>query len=182
MPPYFIVINYFFYSKDCKMNIGIYYGSTTGATEEVAEIIQQHLNGHEVTMKAIADTDANDLTSHDLLILGTSTWGAGDLQEDWEAFIPAMDNIDLSGKKTAIFGLGDQSGWADTFVDGMKILYDHLINIKADVIGSWEPDAYDYLESQAIVNGKFLGLALDQSNQADKTEERIAIWLKMITE
>ena len=143
------------------MKIGIYYGSTTGNTKAVAESIKSALAGHDVVCSSIAGIAEEKLASYDLLILGISTWGCGDLQEDWEAFIPKLEKLDLSGRKVALFGVGDQSGWGDTFVDAMGILYEKLGERGAAIIGSWPIDGYEHVSFSVFVIGVFLCLGID---------------------
>ena len=122
----------------------------------------------------------DELTKYDLLILGSSTWGLGDLQDDWEVQINNLKKLDLSGKKVAFFGTGDQASYPDTFVDAMGILYDAADETNASLIGAWPVDGYEHTESLAVRNGKFVGLALDEDNQADLTGERITGWVELI--
>ncbi|MFN9675593.1 MAG: flavodoxin FldA, partial [Microcystis sp.] len=44
-------------------------------------------------------------------------------------------------------------------------------------VGYWPTDGYDFNESKALKNGKFVGLALDEDNQSDLTEQRIKTWV-----
>ena len=111
-----------------------------------------------------------------MLILGTSTWGAGDLQDDWLSAEGILENADLKGRKVALFGLGDQCGFSDTFVDGVGTLFRMVQEKGAEVIGFTGTDGYDFLSSTAQVDGRFVGLILDDNNQPDLTDERIDAW------
>ena len=152
--------------------IKIVYGSTTGNTELAAEKIAEALGGTAINAAA-ADAGAFQA---DLLILGTSTWGAGDLQDDWIAAAPLLESVDLKGRKVALFGLGDQVGFSDTFADGVGTLLRKVLDKGADVIGHTKTDGYDFLSSTAAADGRFAGLILDDNNQADQTDSRIAAW------
>jgi len=153
---------------------GVFFGSSTGNTEEVAELIANSLN-----------TDLHDIGSPDAIklikdsnniVIGTSTWGDGDLQDDWDDIMSEFQDIDFSGKTVALFGLGDQEGYPETFVDAMREIYDVVLERGAKVVGETSLDGYDFEESIAVVDGKFVGLALDQDNQEDLTESRIEAW------
>lgn len=157
------------------MKIGIFYGSTTGNTENTAVQLCSLISGSH--MASIADVVKADLEACDLLVLGTSTWGLGELQDDWNDNLESLRAANLQGKKVALFGLGDQVGYPETFVDGMKELYDTAVGAGATVIGKCSDDGYDYSDSAAVERGQFLGLALDQDNQPELTEERIQIWV-----
>ncbi|MFP4115336.1 MAG: flavodoxin [Spirochaetota bacterium] len=155
------------------MSIGIFYGSSTGNTKDVSEKLQQALGGD---LHNITDVDADTLADYDNLVLATSTWGAGDLQDDWEDFFPNLDDVDFSGKKVAIMGLGDQENYGDTFVDGMAILAEKVEEKGGQVVGYTSTDGYSYDNSEAERDGQFIGLVIDEDNQSDQTDERIKKW------
>ncbi len=163
------------------MKIGLFYGSDTGTTEEVAEKIAEKIGKEMIDLHDIGKAAEVDFENYTLLILGTSTWYDGDLQSDWEDFFPNLDNIDFTGKTVAIFGLGDQLTYCDFFVDGIGMIYDKIIEKGATVIGQWPTEGYDHDESVAERDGMFMGLALDEDNESEKTDERIDTWLKQIS-
>ena len=154
--------------------IGIFFGSTTGVTEEIANKISNNLEGAEVYNISGNEDKLNDF---DVLILGTSTWGFGDLQDDWQGTLDELANLDLSGKKVAYFGTGDQSTFADTFIDGIGIINDEIEKTGAFVIGQTSIDGYEFSGSKAVVDGEFLGLAIDEVNQSELTDERVEKWI-----
>lgn len=125
-----------------------------------------------------ADKLSADLVKeYDLLILGTSTWGDGELQDDWYDGIKVLKSADLSFKNIALFGCGDSESYCDTFCDGMGILYEDLKDSGCSFIGNKVgTDGYSFSSSIAVVNGAFVGLALDEVNESDKTAERIDNW------
>lgn len=153
--------------------IGIFYGTTTGVTEDAAKKIGEKLGGADVYNIA---GNEDKLGDYDVLILGTSTWGFGDLQDDWQTALDALSNLDLKGKKVAYFGSGDQMTFSDTYVDGMGILNETVEKKGAEIIGQTSTDGYDFSESRAVKNSKFVGLAIDEVNQSDLTDERIEAW------
>ncbi|RAZ25874.1 flavodoxin FldA [Campylobacter hyointestinalis] len=155
---------------------GIIFGSSMGNTEEAANLIASNLGIDNVLN--IADTDAKTINSFDKLIIGSSTWGSGDLQDDWDVF--DFDSLDVSGKTVALFGLGDSSSYSDTYCDAMGIIYDKLVQKGANIIGQVSADGYSFDESRSLKDGKFVGLALDADNESDQTEERIKKWTESI--
>lgn len=157
--------------------IGIFYGSTSGNTKTVAERIQQALGADNADIHDVASASADDLKNYSNLIFGTSTWGAGDLQDDWDTFSSQIEELDLSGKKVALFGLGDQEMYADTFVDGMGILYDTLTRKGCTLVGSWPTAGYSFIKSTAVKGDLFAGLVIDEENQSGLTDERIKKWV-----
>jgi flavodoxin I len=112
--------------------------------------------------------------------VGCPTWNIGELQADWEGFYNELDEIDFSGKKVAYFGAGDQIGYADNFQDAMGILAEKITSLGGTTVGQWPTDGYDFNESKAIQNDKFVGLALDEDNQPELTETRISSWVAQV--
>lgn len=169
--------------------IGIFFGTDTGKTRKVAKQIQKRY-GDDTMDKPVnvnkADPDA--FAAYDFLILGTPTLGSGELpglsadaqEESWEEFLPKIEDKDFAGTTIALFGLGDQEGYPDEFVDGLAHLYDFFSDRGATLVGTWPTDGYSFNTSQAVVDDAFVGLALDLDNQADQTDERLAAWLSQI--
>jgi len=157
--------------------IALFYGTQTGNTEMLAEQIQQQLGGEAVvTLYDVADVSPSDFEDCDRLIIGCPTWNVGELQSDWEALYDELDEIDFSGKQVAYFGAGDQVGYADNFQDAMGILEEKIAALGGTTVGYWSAEGYDFNESKALREGKFVGLALDEDNQSDLTADRIATW------
>lgn len=164
-----------------NQSVGLYYGSTTGTTEIVAEKIQaawQAQQGSSFPLTNISDLAApEDLLAFDHLILGVPTWNIGKLQDDWAIFLPHMDEMDLTGKRVALFGVGDQYGYPENFQDALGILGDKLRERGALLVGLWDVDGYEFDYSAGVENGRFLGLAIDERNQPELTEPRIQQWI-----
>ena len=157
----------------------VLYGSTTGNAASAAQTIAEKLGG--ATVKEVGSASKSDLTDFDNIILGSSTWGDGELQDDWFGFLPTIKEVGLAGKTVAVFGVGDQFGYSDTYVNAMGELYDAAIAAGANVIGATSADGYSFNESTAVRDGKFVGLALDYDNQGDLSENRIAAWVAQIS-
>lgn len=155
-------------------SIGIFYGSTGGNTESAAKAIAKALG--DAATHDVAKATAQDFGQYDRLILGTSTWGEGDLQDDWDDLLPTLDAVAWQNKTVAFFGLGDQEGYDAEFVNAMGTLYDFVSARGAKTIGRWPNEGYSHSDSTAIRDGAFVGLALDEDNQSDLTDERIAAW------
>lgn len=156
--------------------IGIFYGSNTGNTESAAKRIAAALGDQAAEPTSIADTSADELSGYSALIFGASTWGVGDMQDDWDDNLSMVTSVDFSGKKVAIFGLGDQKGYPDTFVDAIGVLANIVRKGGGTVVGQVSTDGYEFDESQAVEGDVFLGLPLDEDNESDRTDERIEAW------
>jgi flavodoxin long chain len=160
--------------------IGLFYGSDTGKTETIAEKIQDIIGRKEAELTNLSDIKAEEVLEFDLLIFGAPTWYDGELQSDWEKALPEMQKLDFTGKKVAIFGLGDQYGYAEYFLDAVGTIADVLVANGANLVGLWENQGYEHTASKAVRDGYFLGLALDEDNQAELTDERVSAWVEQV--
>jgi flavodoxin I len=158
--------------------IGIFYGSSTGNTEAVANQIKDAFGDADI-FEINADALTN-IASYDVVLLGSSTWGFGDLQDEWEDVLDSLDGLDLTGKKVSFFGTGDQFNYDETFCDAMGILYEALQNSGANFIGKVLTDSYQFSASRAVVDDQFVGLALDEDNQNEMTDDRIQAWVQQL--
>ncbi len=154
--------------------IGIFYGSSTGNTKDVSVKLQAALGGD---LHNITDVDADMISGYQHLVFAASTWGAGDLQDDWEDFFPNLDDVDFTDKKVGIMGLGDQRNYGGTFVGGMQVLAEKIEEKGGSVVGSTSTDGYRYHNSEAEKDRRFVGLVIDEDGQSDKTGERIKAWV-----
>ena len=163
-----------------SIKIGLFYGTTTGKTEYVAEMIQTEFNGANIEINDVSKAEASDLTSYDYLIVGCPTWNIGELQSDWEGLYEELDGVDFSGKKVAYFGTGDQVGYSDNFMDAIGIIAEKIEARGGTTVGEWPTDGYDFSESRAVRNGKFVGLAIDEDNQPELTPARVKAWVAQV--
>lgn len=157
------------------MRTGIFFGSTTGVTEDVCKKVAKLLDADIFEASEIDKVD-----NYDFLIFATSTWGMGDLQDSWLDAIDSLKNKNLSNKKVALIGVGDQMGFSDTFVNGMGTIYDVVSELGCNIVGRTSTDGYDHSDSTAVRDGEFVGLAIDENNQSDLTDERIAKWVESV--
>ena len=155
----------------------IIYGSTTGTTEDIAGRIASKLNIAQGDIYEISKVTADTVAGYDTLLLGSSTWGSGDLQDDWYDCIETLKGADLAGKKIALFGCGDSSSYSDTFCSALGTIYNDLKDSGATFVGSVDPSDYTFDGSDAVVDGQFVGLPIDEVNESDKTDERISNWV-----
>lgn len=160
------------------MSIAIFFGSTTGNTEHVAEMISAEFGTLVSKTENITDIEPEELLEHDVLVLGIPTWNVGELQYDWEDFLPRMKGLDFTGKKIALFGLGDSYGYAENFLDALGLLWDELKEMGSpELIGVWPTKGYTFDESIGKYDDDhFLGLGLDEENESDMHDERIKAW------
>lgn len=159
--------------------IGIYYGSDTGNTQTIAEKLGKALGVSKEDIKDVNKANT-DFSAYDVLLFGTSTMGMGDLQDDWDGFISQVEKADLNGKKVAIFGCGDSVSYSDTFCDGIGKIYEAIKNKGCEIIGKTSTEGYTYDSSEALVDGQFVGLLIDEDNEPEMTEQRLSLWIDEI--
>jgi len=169
-------------SRDAKMAAGLYYSTTTGNTETVAGYIAEATGLDAVD---IGDVSGDDIMACDSLIVGAPTWHTGADSERsgtaWDEFLYGdLTGLDLSGKKVAIFGMGDQSGYADNYCDAMDELASCFEKQGATIVGAWSSDGYEHEDSKSIRGDKFVGCAFDEDNQPELSEERAKNWVAQI--
>lgn len=157
--------------------IGIYYGSTSGNTQTLAEEIGKKLGVASSDIHDVSSANA-DFGTYDVLLFGSSTYGMGDLQDDWEDYIDKVKNADLKGKKIALFGCGDSSSYADSFGDALGLIYKAIKNSGCQIIGKTSVEGYSYDSSEALIDGQFIGLLIDEDNESDMTDQRVALWIE----
>lgn len=158
--------------------LGIFYGTSTGNTEYVAKLLVKELGDFDVHLADIARVkDVGLLEDFPYLILASSTWNFGDLQDDWMDRKVALEGLNLKGKKVALLGLGDASAYPENFVDSIGILYDLVSACGAEVVGQVARTGYDFDESLALRNDHFVGLPIDEENEGHLTKERLKQWV-----
>jgi flavodoxin I len=162
------------------MTIGLFYSTTSGATKQVAETIRMVFGGGTVELHNIDVVSPDKLKEYDKLIFGAPTMGLGELSDEWEAWIGELSAKHVRGKTVALFGLGDQEGYPDTFVDALGIIRDKLLECDAELVGEWPSDGYDFVKSKAEKAGKFAGLVIDDDNQPRRTNDRVREWVESI--
>ncbi len=166
------------------MSVGIYFATTTGKTEDVAERLHELLGGSE-SPKDLADlSNLSELQDLNGIICGIPTWNTGADQERsgtaWDSMLEEIGNMDLKGKKVAIFGLGDSSTYTENFCDAMEELHAFFSKSGATMVGYVNRDSYTFEESKSLIGGEFCGLPLDEDSESDLTDERLKSWAEQL--
>ncbi|NIF23188.1 flavodoxin FldB [Candidatus Pantoea multigeneris] len=164
------------------MKIGLFYGSSTCYTEMAAEKIRDIIGAELVTLHNVKDDSPTLMQQYDLLILGMPTWDFGELQEDWEAIWTSLPELDLNGKIVALYGMGDQIGYGEWFLDAMGMLYDVLKPMGVQFVGFWPLEGYEFTSPKPLSKDgtQFVGLALDEVNQFEESDERLERWCEQV--
>ncbi|MBP9491367.1 MAG: flavodoxin [Aliarcobacter sp.] len=162
------------------MATAIFFASSTGNSEEIANKIASALG--EIEVFDLAGTKIEKINDYEKVILGGSTWGDGELNDDWEDAWGDFCKLDLSNKTIALFGLGDQESYSDEFCSALGIIYEQINKSGAKIVGFTSTDGYYHDASKAQIDDKFVGLIIDEDNQSDLTDERINNWVNEIKE
>ncbi|WP_439182580.1 flavodoxin [Carboxylicivirga taeanensis] len=165
--------------------IGIFYGPELGSVEKVARVIEQKLGADKVELIAVKNADESTLNKFDKAIFGVSTigkinWNSEHKDTDWDEFTTHFGKVNWNGKKIAMYGLGDHIQYPQHFVDALGWMYERLEGTGAEVVGFCATEGYTYEESEGIKDGQFLGLPIDEDNEADKTEVRAENWINRL--
>lgn len=164
---------------------GLFYWPKQGNVETCAFKMKKHFDNDSVELHSIDEINQVALADFDVIIVGGSTVGADVWQKAnennlWGDFFSKFSDAALKDKPVAIFGLGDQILYPDHFVDGMKIIKDEFEKAGAKLVGKWPTDGYDFTGSDSVEDDMFFGLALDEDQQDDLTDDRIRDWVKQV--
>lgn len=157
------------------MKTGIFYGSSTGYTADVANRIARALGVDLADVHDVANTAPTAVGDYDILVMGASTWGSGDLQSEFIDFLDGVSALDLTGKMAAVFGCGDET-MSDTFCAGVGEIYRKMADTGATMIAPFNADGYSFNHSPAIIDGVCVGLVIDEVNHPDLTDGKIKDW------
>ncbi|MFW5695395.1 MAG: flavodoxin [Alkalispirochaeta sp.] len=161
--------------------VAIIYGSSTLNTEYVSQRLAAAFGPDRAELFNVSGISSELIKDRSSLVFVSSTWGVGDLQDDWEAFFPQIAGLDFTGKTVALVGVGDQDNYPETFCDSIAILYDLVIGQGGVIVGGTDTEGYTFTSSRAVRDGRFIGLIIDEDNQADRTDDRIREWVKEVS-
>lgn len=165
--------------------IGLFFGPLKGSVHRVAEKVKVAIGEQVVDMISVHDASAADLEKYDKIIFGISTvgketWDSEFSNTDWAKFFPNVSKVNFSGKTVAIFGLGDHITYSRHFVNAIGVLANVLLKNGATLVGEVDPSGYEFEDSESIMDGKFIGLPIDEDFEPELTDERISNWIKSL--
>ena len=181
--------NYLSASEGFTMGkIGIFFGTDTGTTRLIAKKIYKLFGDNASKPLNVNRISVDDLLAYDSLILGTPSYGEGQLpgietgvkDGSWAEFVPELSELDMTGKTVALYGLGNQEKYPERFADSLYKLYQIFIGCGATIIGDWPVDEYNFEKSKSIVDDRFVGLIIDNNSQGLLTEDRLKNWVYKI--
>jgi flavodoxin I len=157
--------------------IGLFYSFNSNNTARIAEAIASHFSEGQIEKINAELVTEKEFLSFENYILGVPTWFDGELPTYWDEFGPAIESMDIHAKSFALFGLGDQKGYPENFVDALGIMANLLESRGARLVGYTSVEGYNFEHSKAIRDNHFLGLAIDIKNQPTITEKWIENWV-----
>lgn len=165
--------------------IGLFFGPEKGSVHRVAQKVKDAFGDQHVEMISVNNATVADLVKYDKIIFGISTvgketWDSDFSNTDWSKFFPNISKVDYSGKTVAIFGLGDHITYSSYFVNAMGALARELMKNGATIVGKVAPDSYEFDDSEAIIDGSFIGLPVDEDFQPELTDQRVKEWVSFI--
>jgi flavodoxin I len=165
--------------------IGIFFGPLKGSVHRVAEKVKAAIGEQHVDMISVNEATVADLEKYDRIIFGISTvgketWDSNYSNTDWSKFFPNISKVDFSGKTVAIFGLGDHITYSSYFVNAVGVLAKELLKKGAKIVGEVDPSGYEFDDSEAVMDGKFVGLPIDEDFEPELTDERVTNWINSI--
>jgi len=165
--------------------VAIFYGPENGAVHRVAKLLASKIENLKPDLIHVNEASAVDMARYDTIIFGISTIGRDTWDQkfgnvDWAKFMPTVTSFDFTGKKVAIFGLGDHITYAYHFVNSMGILARLVVKNGGQLLGKVNPDSYTFQDSDALEGGLFLGLPLDEDFEPELTEDRLNSWVEQL--
>jgi flavodoxin I len=162
--------------------IALIFSFNTNKTSLAAKKIAEAFGHKNIEMVNAEQLLPDQFMSYQYYILGVPTWFDGELPNYWDEFVPALEDLDLKGKKIALFGNGDQKGYPENFVDGIGIMTEIIEKCGGKIVGFTSAEGYQFESSRALRGDKFTGLALDFENQGKQINQKIKDWVKLLKE
>ena len=160
--------------------IGIYFGSSTGATERIANMLKNDIEATGVAtcdVQVVSGGNLKTMENYKYLLLGCPTWNIGELQDDWAIVYPVMDTVNWKGRKVGFFGCGDQFGYSNSFNDSIGILCEKVVSLGGEPVGCYQCE-FSCGEFVKV----FMGLFVDEDNQAPLSPQRVINWAHWVLE
>lgn len=169
------------------VSTAVFYGPLKGSVSKIAHQIIQYFGPSKCDLHWVKECDASDLNPYSHIIFGISTigrnnWDSDYEDDDWDVFETKFADVNWSGKKVAIYCLGDHVAYPNNFADALGWIYERLQKFDVEIIGFCKTDNYEFTDSEGVYDGKFVGLPLDEDTQPEMTESRLRNWLQNLQE
>jgi len=167
-----------------KNKVALFYAPKGGKVDCISRIITDKARKYQIDRMCVTEVSADKILEYDKIIFGNSSIYNGSnlavVDKNWKSFLNELQKIDLTGKKVAIFGLGNHLTYPAHFVDSIGYLANFLEERNAKIYGKVVDEGYEYRDSKALRDGFFMGLPLDEETESDKSEGRIDCWLEQL--
>lgn len=156
----------------------IIYSFHTQKSKKVAEKIAEAAGNDKVEAVNAEEINKETIEKYNHIIISAPTWFDGELPNYWDEFVPDLEEMDLSKKTFAVFGLGDQKNYPENYCDAIGIMAEIIEGCGGKLVGATSVEGYAFESSRAQRGDHFVGLALDQENQARLTKGRVEKWVE----
>jgi len=160
--------------------IGLFYSFNTKNTVKAAKLITEAFGIKNIEANNVEETTEEQFDAYNHYIIGVPTWFDGELPNYWDEFVPAMEEMDFTGKKFALYGAGNQKEYPENFVDAIGIMADLLESLGGQIIGFVDNEGYTFEHSKALRGNQFIGLPLDFEIQPKLVKPRIEKWVEQL--
>ncbi|WP_025025909.1 flavodoxin domain-containing protein [Caldalkalibacillus mannanilyticus] len=133
------------------MNVAIIYTSKTRNTEALSYLIYDSFRAFSlsVTIFTIDEFSLSTLDYYDGLIIGSYTWGNGEIPKEMDALYAELEARNLKHLTTGVFGTGDSfyphfCGAVDHFRDMLFVRTTLAVTLKVEL----HPQPQDHLRCQ----------------------------------
>ena len=159
---------------------GLFYSFNTKNTSKAAKLIIEALGEKNIEAINVEETTEEQFDAYSNYIIGVPTWFDGELPNYWDEFVPAMEDMDFSGKQFALYGAGNQKEYPENFVDAIGIMADLLESLGGKIVGKVANEGYKFEHSKALRGDEFIGLPLDFETQPKLIKPRIEAWIEQL--
>ncbi|MBN2236850.1 MAG: flavodoxin [Bacteroidales bacterium] len=160
--------------------IALFYSYNTKNTSKAAKLIQETFDSQQIEKHNVEETNEEEFNAYENFILGVPTWFDGELPNYWDEFLPALEELDLSGKTFALYGAGNQKEYSENFVDALGLMAESIESLGGKLIGFVPNEGYSFEHSKALRGDHFVGLPLDFEVQPKLVKPRIEKWVEQL--
>jgi flavodoxin I len=127
-------------STSCNKRVAVVYASVTGNTQAAAEILAGIAGEKllELDVWRVEDFSLAELSRYDAVLVGTYTWGSGEIPREMRALFEAFERLGRKELVTAVFGTGDSffaefCGAVNRFRDMLYVHTDLAATLKVEL-------------------------------------------------
>ena len=163
--------------------IAIVYAPMAGKTEIIANRLKELFPGVEIKLIPVKIADRDLLMAYDKIIFGmghpNEEFDWNNPFNTWRLFLKQIEFLNFSGKKVALYCLGNQQANKKDFVSLMGEMAELISQRGGKLVGNFPNEGFDFQASDALNNenqASFCGLPLDEDTEPHLTQERLEKW------